>query len=137
MRSKLMQLLLGVGICLGVAAAPAAALAQDEGILEVKCNVDGATVFVDGELLGEAPVTEIIPAGTHVIRVERPAYATHEETVDLPADAAVEVIATMQRVLPGLSIEVDVASAKVFLDGKEVGVGSVVGAPRRPWGPTS
>ena len=39
---------------------PQLVFAQAEGILDVKCNVDGAVVFVDGELLGEAPIVEII-----------------------------------------------------------------------------
>ncbi len=109
-------------------ALPAAALAE-EGILDVKCNVDGAVVFVDGALIGEAPVLEIIPAGKHQIRVEREAYETHTQAVVLDADTTVEVVATLRRVLPGLSIEVDVDSAKVFLDGEQIGTGSVLVDP--------
>lgn len=132
MTSNLMRKLIGALVCLGVSLAPALALAQAEGILEIKCNIDGAIVYMDGELLGEAPITEIVPSGTHVVRVERPAYATHEETIDLPPDAAVEVIATLQRVLPGLEIRVDVESALVFLDGEKLGKGSVTIDPTTP-----
>lgn len=109
--------------------APGLATAQEDGILDVKCNVDGAAVFVDGELLGEAPILEIIPAGRHTIQVVREAYEVHEQTIELLPDTTVEVVATLRRVLPGIAVEVDVQTAKVFLDGEEVGVGSVVVDP--------
>ena len=109
--------------------APGAAAAQEDGILDVKCNVDGAAVFVDGDLLGEAPILEIIPAGRHTIQVVREAYEVHEQVIDLLPDTTVEVVATLRRILPGIAIEVDVDTAKVFLDGKEVGAGSVVVDP--------
>jgi len=108
---------------------PASALAQDEGILDVKCNVDGAIVFMDGEILGEAPIIEIIPAGRHKIEVQRAAYATHMEAITLPADATVEVVATLRRVLPGLEVETDVATARIFLDGEQIGTGTAVVDP--------
>jgi len=111
---------------------PAGAAAQEDGILDVKCNVDGATVFVDGELLGEAPALEIIPAGHHTIKVVREGYEIHEQRIDLLPDTTVEVVATLRRILPSVIIEVDVDSARVFLDGEEVGVGSVVVDPSTP-----
>lgn len=111
---------------------PMSVFAQAEGILDVKCNVDGAVVFVDGELLGQAPIVEIIPAGPHKIEVQREAFATHRESINLPADATVEVIATLQRVLPGLEVETDVATARILLDGKEIGQGSAILDPATP-----
>ncbi|MCP4868158.1 MAG: PEGA domain-containing protein [Proteobacteria bacterium] len=111
---------------------PQLVFAQAEGILDVKCNVDGAVVFVDGELLGEAPIVEIIAAGPHKIEVQREAFATHKESINLPADATVEVIATLQRVLPGLEVETDVATARILLDGEEIGQGSTILDPVEP-----
>jgi hypothetical protein len=111
---------------------PVAAFAQAEGILDVKCNVDGAVVFIDGELLGEAPVIEIIAAGKHTIEVQRDAYASHTETITLKADATVTVVATLQRVKPGLTVTTDVTSARILLDGVEIGVGSALIEPLEP-----
>ncbi len=121
-----------IALGLIVASLPLSALAQGEGILDVKCNVDGAVVFVDGNLLGEAPIVEIIAAGTHVIEVQREAFAVHRETIELPADATVEVIASLQRIKPGLEVETDVESARILLDGQEIGVGSAVVDPVEP-----
>jgi hypothetical protein len=126
-RSVLWTLVLGVALLL-----PAAASAQEDGILDVKCNIEGASVFVDGELLGEAPILEIVTAGRHSIRVERDAYEIHEQQIDLRPDTTVEIVATLRRIAPGLAIKVDVDSARVILDGVEVGVGSVVIDPTTP-----
>ncbi len=108
---------------------PAEGLAQGDGILDVKCNVDGAVVFVDGELIGEAPILEIVPAGRHVVMVERDAYESHRQEINLAADTTVAVIATLSRVLAGVDIQVDVEDAEIFLDGQMVGKGSVTVDP--------
>lgn len=119
-------------LALAALGAPGTASAQEDGIIDVKCNIAGAAVFVDGDLLGEAPILDIIPAGRHVIQVVREAYEVHEQTIDLLPDTTVEVIATLRRILPGIAVEVDVDSARVFLDGEEVGIGSVVVDPTTP-----
>ena len=131
-KSAVLTRILPLVVLLAALCAPSLAAAQEDGILDVKCNIEGAAVFVDGDLLGEAPILEIIPAGRHTIQVGREAYEVHEQTIDLLPDTTVEVVATLRRVLPGLSIEVDVQTARVSLDGKEVGVGNVVVDPTPP-----
>ncbi len=56
-----------------IAALPGAAWAQSTGVLEVKANVDGALVLIDGEPLGETPLIEVIAAGRHRVA----AWRTH------------------------------------------------------------
>ncbi len=102
------------------------ALAADEGILDVKANVDGALVFIDGELVGETPFLELVPAGRHTIRVERDAFVPYEEAHDLAADQTLELSVKLVRSAPGLEIRVDVDDATVFLDGQQVGTGRLV-----------
>jgi hypothetical protein len=115
-------------ICLLAALALAPeAIAQEgdapTGIIDVKANVDAALVLLDGELLGEAPLSEIVPAGRHVLRVERDGFEAWEQPLELGVDALVEVTAKLARIDPALEITVDVEGAKVFLDGKQVGEG--------------
>jgi len=105
---------------------PAAALAQDSGILDIKANLDGALVFVDGELLGSTPLLEIVPAGTHSIRVEANSHAPFEETITLRPDTTLEITARLNRVKAGLLVKVDVDGARVLLDGQQVGSGRQV-----------
>jgi hypothetical protein len=104
---------------------PSLASAQD-AILDVKANVDGALVFLDGELLGETPLLEIVSAGSHTLRVEREAFTAFEDIVQLEADTTLELSIKLIRQSPGLEVRVDVDTAKVFLDGKQVGSGTRV-----------
>ena len=103
-------------------AIPSLASAAD-AILDVKANVKGALVFVDGELLGETPLLEIVQSGSHALRVERDAFSTFEDTITLAPDTTLELSVKLVRQAPGLEVRVDVESATVFLDGKQVGAG--------------
>lgn len=102
------------------------ALAAEEGILDVKANVQGALVFIDGELVGEAPFLELVSAGSHTIRVERDAFAPFEEVHVIAADQTLEISVKLVRSAPGLEVRVDVDDATVFLDGQQVGKGRLV-----------
>jgi hypothetical protein len=105
---------------------PGSAFAQATGILEVRANVDGALVFVDGDAIGETPLLEIIAAGSHAITVIRDGFADWSTQVDLPPDSTASIVADMTRLAPALEVRVDVSDAVVFVDGKEAGRGSVV-----------
>lgn len=49
--------------------------------LQVTSNVTGATVYVDGERAGVAPISMSILPGAHEVKVEHPGYDTHQTTV--------------------------------------------------------
>jgi len=106
--------------------APAGAWAQATGILEVNTNVGGAMVFIDGELLGEAPVLEIVSAGRHLVRVERPGFAAFEQRITVKPDTSVQLKANLMRLDPGLHVRIDVDNAKVYLNGQHIGTGRTV-----------
>ena len=110
---------------------PALASAQGEGIIEVTANADGAAVFIDGSLVGQTPLTEIVESGTHVVRVEHPSFDPWEESVSVAVDTMVTLAAELARVRAGLNIRVDVPGARVLLDGQQVGVGDVTLDPVR------
>jgi hypothetical protein len=73
-----------VGLALAllwVVASSAPLAAQDEATLEILCNPDGATVYVDGQEVATTPMIEPVPvlAGDHLIRVDRPGFIAFEE----------------------------------------------------------
>ncbi len=105
---------------------PTSAFAQDSGILDIKANLEGALVFVDGELLGTTPLLEIVPSGTHSIRIEANSHAPFEQQIELRPDTTLEIAAQLRRIAAGLLVKVDVDNAKVLLDGQQVGVGRQV-----------
>jgi len=120
------RLLVALGLGLSLALAPRFAAAQETGILELTANVDGALVFVDGELVGETPYLEILVAGVHRVRVERAGFQTFDQQIRINADTTVEIAADLLRLAPALEVRVDVDEAKVYLDGQHVGTGAVV-----------
>jgi hypothetical protein len=60
-------------------------LAQNLGIVQVDSIPNGATVYVDGHLLGQTPATIKLPAGPHQIRLVS-GERSHQETITVSAD---------------------------------------------------
>jgi len=92
------------------------------GSISVSSSVDGASVYLDDELVGEAPVTrEDIPAGRHRVRVESAGHEPFETDVRVKAGKRAKVEANLSRLGPSLGVESDVPGATVFLDRNYVG----------------
>ena len=103
-----------------------------EGILEVTANAESAQVYIDDVLVGSAPIIKVLHAGHHRVRVTHLSFAAVEQRVLVERDTTVQLDVTLERVRSGLTVLVDVAGARVFLDGRQVGVGDVVLDPVRP-----
>jgi PEGA domain len=92
------------------------------GSISISSTVDGASVFLDGELVGEAPVTrEDVPAGRHRIRVESAGHEAFETEVRVRAGERKTVEARLAALAPSLRVESDIPGATVFLDRNYVG----------------
>jgi hypothetical protein len=92
------------------------------GSISISSSVDGASVFVDDELVGESPVIrEDVPAGRHRIRVESAGHQPFETDVRVRAGERAEVEANLSPLAPSLRVESDVPGATVFLDRNYVG----------------
>ena len=115
-----------VALLLSILALSGEAYAEATGILEVNTNARAAMVFVDDELIGEAPILEIVSAGRHTVRVERDGFAPFEQRITVKADTSVQLKANLLRLLPALEVRIDVDGAKVFLDNQQIGSGREV-----------
>lgn len=92
------------------------------GSISISSSVEGASVYLDGELVGAAPVgREDIPAGRHRIRVESAGYQPFEIAVRVKAGERAEIEARLDLLAPSLRVESDVPGATVFLDRNYVG----------------
>jgi hypothetical protein len=61
------------------------------GLLALQADVTGATVFVDGQRVGETPLAPLtLPVGTHALRVTHPTYRDFVRFVDVPFGERVE-----------------------------------------------
>ena len=94
--------------------------------LTVNCNLAGAQVFVNNNLVGTAPYTGSYPPGSYAVRVVGPGYAeastvvnlTHNQTLTLvlqPAMASVQVIIPQAYLNPQHGNPL--AQVKVYVDG--------------------
>jgi hypothetical protein len=92
------------------------------GSISVSSSLDGASVYIDDELVGEAPVTrEDVPAERHRVRVESAGHEPFETDVRVRAGERAKVAANLSRLAPSLRVESDVPGATVFLDRNYVG----------------
>ena len=126
-----MRIALVLALTSMVLSVPTLGRAGQEGVLEVRSNVDGSVVYLDNVLRGPAPLVEVVSAGYHDVRVTHPSFSLMERQVLVAADTSVSVSAELERIRPGLSIRVDVPGARVFLDGEQIGVGDVILDPVR------
>ena len=102
-------------------AAPEADL-PTTGSISVTASVDGASVYLDDELLGEAPVTrEDISAGRHRLRVERAGHEPFEKDIRVRGGERAKIEATLAALGASLRVESDVPGATVFLDRNYIG----------------
>jgi hypothetical protein len=65
------------------------------GILKVRSNAEGAEVWLDGAVVGKAPLTKYLPAGVHQLRVVADRFDPFVRRVELVADRTLEVQATL------------------------------------------
>lgn len=126
-RSGRVHLLLALLALLAVAwiTAPQAASAQESeapaatGLLRVTSPQPGATVYIDNEQAGEAPVVRYLPAGNHTVRVAVDNFEPFVQRVEVVAGATLEVTAQL---IPGtgtVEFLVTPVGARLILNGKD------------------
>ena len=74
------------------------------GIVEIKANVPGATVAIDGKLAGKVPFDRDVPAGKHTFVVQAPGFTPFKQLVEVEAGKpmALEVLLAEAKVIdPG------------------------------------
>lgn len=100
--------------------APASApLSAPTGIVRITSPIPGASVFVDNELAGDAPIVRYLPAGPHFIRVTADNHEPYVRRIVVVAGSTAEVAAEM---IPGVgTVEflVQPNGAKVKLNNDE------------------
>ncbi len=91
------------------------------GTLEIRSDVSGADVFLNGKRVGTTPykASDLTP-GKYSVKVEKAGYKSFEKRVDLGSKQLV-VRAKLVAALATLRVEANVPGAKVMLDGDERG----------------
>lgn len=74
---------------------PSALAADSTGVLRLSSSAAGAEVYVDGALLGTAPLTKYLPAGSHTLRVVADHHEPFVRRIEVQADKTLDVSAAL------------------------------------------
>ncbi len=89
--------------------------------LEVASTPAGATVFVDGEKVGQTPLqTQVLP-GERVIKLEAESHLPQELTQLVPVRGAVKVERTLEKVPARLVVTAKPEGTEISVDGQPAG----------------
>lgn len=91
------------------------------GELYLEARPEGAEVYIDGRLMGRAPLRMTLEAGLHEVRVLAPGYGEYRAQVEVRPGESVRLYVELVPVRAVLELYLNV-EARVFLDGEEVGV---------------
>lgn len=97
-----------------------------EPALAVTTDPSGASVRLNGEVLGVTPFIGVIPSGEHSLMLELDGHRTAEAQILMPEDRDLDLRFALEEAKgarePLLSVASDPAGATVRIDGEEVGV---------------
>lgn len=95
----------------------------DPGRIVVRANVDGATVMIDNEERGNAPVVMTPDAGPHAIVVRAEGYQEYSTTCTTApgSDCEIDAVLVPQRVRVRVWVQEGVRGARLIVDGEPVG----------------
>ena len=104
-----------------------------EGSLEIHSEPSGAKVSLDGNPVGDTPLTLFpIPYGPHRIRMDRVGYEPHEEQVQVKTNQKVRILVALKKRVGEVRVETEPPGAQVYLDGKSAGVSPYEGKDLSP-----
>jgi hypothetical protein len=88
--------------------------------LIVQSNVQGASVFINGNLAGTTPFQAQVPAGSYSVQVKAPGYSDYSQNVVVGSGPA-QVNATLAGLSYQVSVDANVRGALVFVNGQQLG----------------
>jgi hypothetical protein len=94
--------------------------------LSVRCEVRGASVWVDNQLRGSVPIDiSGLQAGSHLVVIGAPGYYDMLFRLTLAADTKTTVTATLERRTGFIDVSVDPPDATVLVDGSAYYPGTI------------
>ena len=90
----------------------------DTGVLQIQASAPGAQVWVDNEPVGEAPVTQYLAAGEHLVRVAADGFNPFVRKIRIRAGAKANVTASLRQGGGTVEFQVDQPGGVVVIDGQ-------------------
>lgn len=103
--------------------------AAEQATFAVTSEPTGATVTIDGQVLGTTPLIAPSPDGQHKLTLEKQGFARGERTMLFSKERSMETSFTLTKLPPepALAITSEPPGAKVVVDGKELGKTPFIG----------
>ncbi len=100
-----------------------AILRAKTGSISINSQPSPAIIFINGKEVGNTPgtITDLIP-DTYKIEVKKSGYEIWHESVEVVADKEKSLTASLRKTKGSISIVSKPPNAKIYLDGKEVGI---------------
>ncbi|HYV48568.1 MAG TPA: PEGA domain-containing protein [Myxococcaceae bacterium] len=95
------------------------------GTLEVATEPPGMAVFVDGERVGQTPLSTQVLPGERNVRVEGPFYVPMQIKQVIPVRGRASLRPKLEKTPARLTITVQPVEAQIFLDGEVAGAGAL------------
>jgi len=87
--------------------------------LNVNSNINGASVFLNENKIGNTPMSTMLQAGTYNIRVSHPGYTDYNSSINLNENK--QIYANLQVMQYKLTINSNIKNAAVFINGNKMG----------------
>lgn len=89
--------------------------------IDIICQTSGASIYVDGEMVGVGSWKGKIPAGTYKIETKLDGFLPIDKSIELgERDNQVLSIPAMKRATINLDVTTNIKNAEVYLDGNKV-----------------
>lgn len=101
----------------------------ERALFAVSSDPMGASVFIDGQPLGDTPLIGPNPDGKYTLTVRKPGHARAERTLIFTRDRSVETSFSLVKLPPepALAITTDPPGAEVSVDGQSLGKTPFIG----------
>ena len=93
--------------------------AAPSGILKVQCSIPGATVYVDHQQVGPAPLTTFLPEGVHMVRVVANGFDPWVRRIDLRAGTTADISAQLIAGKGTVEFSAHPSGAELVLNGRD------------------
>jgi hypothetical protein len=103
---------------------PANKVDPTKAFFEIKSNIEGAEVIIDGKTVGTTPLTEpvVVDPGKHTVKVKKKGYSDFADVITAALGKSTPVAADLLAVAGYLRVTTeDKEKAQVYLDGKFLG----------------
>ena len=98
-----------------------ASITMNAAALEVKSNVSGASIYLDGTYMGTTPATlKDLEPGLHTVKLSKTHYETESDTVELTGGYISTSDFYLEKISGFLTVNTDPYDASVSLNGKEI-----------------